>query len=32
VQAALRTGRLSRRHVGYVQAFRQVGRHRRTPH
>ena len=32
VQAALRTGRLSRRHAGYIQAFRQVGLHRRTPH
>ena len=31
-QTALRAGRLSRRHAGYLQAFRQVGLHRRTPH
>ena len=32
VTAAVRAGRLSARHAGYIRAFQQVGVHRRTPH
>jgi hypothetical protein len=32
VQAALRAGQLPTRHAGYIQAFQQVGLHRRTKH
>ena len=32
VQQAVRAGRLSARHAGYITAFHRIGLHRRTPH